>query len=238
MTTTMPEMVQVGSSGVPRWLWDALGQFDESLRAAYFAGRGLQVYYEGAGAGPAFLEERVSVEAWAQAITAWASSWTGRGQRVELVAAAGPVSEALATELSVEAQLDQDALRLDVDSPSPAVFVVSAWDVDWWDPALNIEVGVDFEAAPTVESVREAMILAQGMGAEVMVPGLIEATGRTDGPGLRLSAEGLVVRDVAGQVAGQVSAVLGREPDTWPDAAARFVPDHELSEQLVCWSWC
>ena len=136
--------------------------------------------------------------------------------------------------LTEEAQIDPDAVMLDVDLPSPAVFHVRIWDADWWRPELELELEVNFEPAPSVEQVRSAVQVARDLGVRVMVAGLLEATDNEEGPALRLSLEGLAIEDADGLVRQEVAAILGDDPI---EADLRFVPEREWSPVVVSWSW-
>lgn len=233
--TTTPEMVQVGMSGVPVWLWEELGLFSEDVLRRYFSRRGLQVYYSDGGS-PRYLES-VGVLAWERAIEVWSGAIT-QGQTVQGVLSKGRLSEALTELLNDELGLDPGAVWLDRDCPGPSVFIAAVWDVDWWRPELGMEVASEYEGAPAAERLREAVAAAGAMGARVMVGGTIYATDREPGPAFQLSAEGVVLEAASESAVAAVSELLGREPDPAVYGAPPFIaPDAAPAGPLTAWTW-
>lgn len=233
--TTTPEMVQVGMSGVPVWLWDRLGLFRDDVLRRYFSHRGLQVYYSDGGS-PRYLES-VGVLAWERAIDVWSGAIT-EGQTVHGVLSKGRLTEELTELLNDELDLDPDAVWLDRDSPGPSVFVAAVWDVDWWRPELGVQVASEYEGAPAAEKIREAAATAGAMGARAMVGGTIFATDRPAGPAFRLAAEGVVLEAASESAVAAVSELLGREPDPAVYGAPPFIaPDAAPTGPLTAWTW-
>lgn len=233
--TTTPEMVQVGMSGVPAWLWKELGWFSDDVLRRYFSHRGLQVYYSDGGS-PQYLES-VGVLAWERAIEVWSGAIT-QGQTVKGVLSKGRLSEALTELLNDELDLDPGAVWLDRDCPGPSVFIAAVWDVDWWRPELGVEVASEYEGAPVVEKVREAMTTAWSMGARAMLGGTIYATDREAGLAFMLSAEGVVLEAASESAVASVSELLGREPDPAVYGAPPFIaPDAAPTGPLTAWTW-
>lgn len=230
-----PEMVQVGRSGVPAWLWDQLGWLSDDVLSRYFSHRGLQVYYSDGG-DPQYLES-MGVLAWERAIEVWSGATT-HGQTVRGVLSKGRLSEPLTELLNDELDLDPGAVWMDWDSPGPSVFIAAVWDVDWWRPELGVQVAVEYERGPAVEKVREAMTTAWSLGARVLLGGTIYATDRPAGPAFRLSVEGLVLEAASESATVAVSELLGREPDPSEYGAPPFIaPDAAPTGPLVAWSW-
>lgn len=233
--TTTPEMVQVGMSGVPAWLWEELGWFSDDVLRRYFSHRGLQVYYSDGGS-PQYLES-VGVLAWERAIEVWSGAIT-QGQTVKGVLSKGRLSEALTELLNDELDLDPGAVWLDRDSPGPNVFVAAVWDVDWWRPELGVEVASEYERAPAADRIREVVATAGAMGARTMIGGTIYATDREAGPAFRLSAEGVVLEAASESAVAAVSELLGRAPDPTVYGAPPFIaPDAAPTGPLTAWTW-
>lgn len=232
--TTTPEMVQVGMSGVPVWLWEELGWFSDDVLRRYFSHRGLQVYYSDGGY-PKYLES-LGVLAWERAIDVWSGA-IAQGQTVRGVLSKGRLSETLTELLNDELDLDPGAVWLDRDAPGPSVFIAAVWDLDWWRPELGVEVASEYEGAPAVERIREAVATAGAMGARVMIGGTIYATDRPAGPAFRLSAEGVVVEAASESAAGAVAELLGREPDPADYAMPFIAPDAAPTGPLTAWTW-
>lgn len=134
---SVPELVEVGVSKMPKWLWDQLQGYPERIRREYFHARGLEVYYDGPGADATYLEERVGTLAWSRALAAWECARHERGTIHDGVAG-GPVSSGLADVLGAEVHLDLWAVVFDQEAPGPAVSRVAIWDVDWWQEGLGL----------------------------------------------------------------------------------------------------